>query len=139
MESAAHQSLPCGFSSFDSYWQVSHISICHDDWAARCGHTTTSSVDSPNDRVVREPEGAPAMKECSPERHVGIFWLVGMRLISDTTALSGAGDYGDFKIHDGDHVTVWAELEKRCACHSSKHRTPAISMTWHQARLTTFR
>jgi len=53
------------------------------------------------------------MKECSPERHVGIFWLVGMRLISDATALSGAGDYGDFKIHDGDHVTVWAELEKR--------------------------
>ena len=25
------------------------------------------------------------------------------------------------------------------ACHSSKHRTPAISMTWPQARLTTFR
>jgi IS6 family transposase len=24
-------------------------------------------------------------------------------------------------------------------CHSSKHRTPAISMTWHQARLATFR
>src|ERR1035441_7782090 len=23
--------------------------------------------------------------------------------------------------------------------HSSKHRTPAISMTWHQARLATFR
>jgi hypothetical protein len=25
------------------------------------------------------------------------------------------------------------------ACHSSKHRTPAISMTWQQARLATFR
>ena len=48
-----------------------------------------------------------------PEPHVGIFWLVGTRLISDTTALSAAGKYGDFKIHDGDHVTHWAAMEKR--------------------------
>src|ERR1039458_10138007 len=59
------------------------------------------------------------MKECSqphteqPEPRVGIFWLVGTRLISDTTALSAAGKYGDFKIHDGDHVTHWAEMERR--------------------------
>ena len=48
-----------------------------------------------------------------PEPHVGIFWLVGTRLISDTTALSAAGKCGDFKIHDGDHVTHWAAMEKR--------------------------
>jgi|SRR5664280_1594041 hypothetical protein len=48
-----------------------------------------------------------------PEPSVGIFWLIGQRLIIDTTALSEAGRYGDFKIHEGDHVTVWAEMERR--------------------------
>ncbi|HZL52284.1 MAG TPA: hypothetical protein VFC37_15180 [Terracidiphilus sp.] len=36
-----------------------------------------------------------------------------MRLVIDTTPLSEAGDYGDFKIHDGDHVTLWTEMERR--------------------------
>ena len=59
------------------------------------------------------------MKECSqphtelPEPRVGIFWLVGTRLIIDTTALSAAGKYGDFAIHEGDHVTFWSEMERR--------------------------
>ena len=59
------------------------------------------------------------MKECSqphaeqPEPRVGIFWLVDKRLSIDTTPLSEAGKYGDFKIYDGDHVTLWAEMEKR--------------------------
>jgi len=44
---------------------------------------------------------------------VGIFWLVGNRLILDTTPLSEAGNYGEFKIHDGDHVTFWLEMEER--------------------------
>jgi hypothetical protein len=48
-----------------------------------------------------------------PEPRVGIFWLVGERLIADTTALSAAGNYGDFKIHDGDHVSHWDEMERR--------------------------
>jgi hypothetical protein len=47
------------------------------------------------------------------EGKVGIFWLIGRRLIIDTTPLAEAGNYGDFKIHDGDHVTLWAELECR--------------------------
>jgi hypothetical protein len=47
------------------------------------------------------------------EPRVGIFWLVGKRLIIDTTPLSEAGKYGDFAIHEGDHVTHWAEMEKR--------------------------
>ena len=38
---------------------------------------------------------------------------MGKRLIIDTTALSEAGKYGDFKIYDGDHVTLWAEMERR--------------------------
>jgi hypothetical protein len=48
-----------------------------------------------------------------PEPLVGIFWLVGKRLIIDTMPLSKAGDYGQFKIYEGDHVTLWSEMEKR--------------------------
>jgi hypothetical protein len=44
---------------------------------------------------------------------VGIFWLVGKRLVIDKTPLSEAGKYGDFAIYEGDHVTLWAELERR--------------------------
>jgi hypothetical protein len=48
-----------------------------------------------------------------PEPRVGIFWLIGKRLVIDTTPLSAAGKYGDFMIHDGDHVTTWVEMEGR--------------------------
>jgi hypothetical protein len=44
---------------------------------------------------------------------VGIFWLVGKRLIIDTTPLSEAGNYGEFRIYEGDHVTFWSEMEER--------------------------
>ena len=43
---------------------------------------------------------------------VGIFWLVGKRLVIATAPLSEAGNYGDFKIYEGDHVTLWDELER---------------------------
>src|ERR1019366_3927518 len=38
-----------------------------------------------------------------------------------------------------EHTPWWAARPTGDLCHSSKHRTPAISMTWHQARLATFR
>jgi hypothetical protein len=59
------------------------------------------------------------MKGCSqshtgePEPRVGIFWLIGTRLIIDTVPLSEASKYGDFSIYEGDHITLWAEMEKR--------------------------
>jgi hypothetical protein len=59
------------------------------------------------------------MKRCSqphagqPEPRVGIFWLIDERLVIDTTPLSEAGTYGDFRIYEGDHVTHWAEMERR--------------------------
>lgn len=53
------------------------------------------------------------MKGCNSERLVGIFWLVGKRLIIDTTPVSEADDYGDFKVYEGDHVTLWDEMERR--------------------------
>jgi hypothetical protein len=53
------------------------------------------------------------MKECCLEPRVGIVWLVGNNIIIDSTAISEAGKYGDFAIHEGDHVTHWAEMERR--------------------------
>jgi hypothetical protein len=47
------------------------------------------------------------------EPQVGIFWLIDTRIVIDVTPLSEAGKYGDFKIHDGGHVSYWTELEKR--------------------------
>lgn len=44
---------------------------------------------------------------------VGISWLIGKRLIIDTTPLSEAGRYGEFRIFESDHVTLWAEMERR--------------------------
>jgi len=44
---------------------------------------------------------------------VGIFWLIGEHLIIDTTPLSEAGNYGEFKVYDSDHVSLWSEMEKR--------------------------
>jgi hypothetical protein len=44
---------------------------------------------------------------------VGIFWLVKGRLIIDTTPLSQAVTYGEFRIYEGDHITFWAKMEKR--------------------------
>lgn len=44
---------------------------------------------------------------------VGIFWLVGRRLILDTMPVREAGNYGEFRIYEGDHITLWAEMEER--------------------------
>jgi hypothetical protein len=48
-----------------------------------------------------------------PEPRVGIFWLVGQRLVIDTMPLSKASKYGDCKIYEGDHISRWSEMEKR--------------------------
>jgi hypothetical protein len=53
------------------------------------------------------------MKEFTPEPRVGIFWLVDKHLVIDTVPLSEAGKYGEFAIYEGDHITLWAEMEKR--------------------------
>ncbi len=58
-----------------------------------------------------EGRGHPHNGQLEPQ--VGIFWLVGTRLIIDAVPLSEASEYADFKIFEGDHITIWAELEKR--------------------------
>jgi hypothetical protein len=48
-----------------------------------------------------------------PEPQVGIFWLIGPRLVIDSVPLSKASEYADFKIFEGNHISIWDELEKR--------------------------
>jgi hypothetical protein len=47
-----------------------------------------------------------------PEARVAIFWLVEGARVIDSTPLSHAEDYGDFKVHAGDHDSVWKRLRQ---------------------------
>lgn len=55
----------------------------------------------------RKPAGR---GETSQAPKVGIFFLVNGRLWFECTPLSEAGNYGDFKIHEGDHIRFWDDL-----------------------------
>ncbi len=55
--------------------------------------------------------GQPHAGQLEPQ--VGIFWLIGHRLVINTVLLSEASEYANFKIFEGDHISIWAELEKR--------------------------
>ena len=44
---------------------------------------------------------------------MGIVWLVGRRLIFDSTPVAEAEDYGDCKTHGRSHSDCWTELQKR--------------------------
>jgi hypothetical protein len=44
------------------------------------------------------------------EARVGIFWLVGENLLFDMTPLSKAEAYGNFKIHSGNHISIWEQF-----------------------------
>jgi hypothetical protein len=46
------------------------------------------------------------------EPQVAIFWVVDEKLVIDSTPLSRAEAYGDFKIHAGDHYAVWSRLQQ---------------------------
>jgi hypothetical protein len=46
------------------------------------------------------------------EPHVGVFWLVGGKLLIDSTALSKAEPYGDHLIHPRSHIDVWALFQR---------------------------
>lgn len=45
-----------------------------------------------------------------PAPKVGIIFLVGRKLLIDSTPLAQAGSYGDSAIHERDHISYWAEL-----------------------------
>ena len=48
----------------------------------------------------------------STEPRVGIFWLVNQNLLIDSTLLSAAEEYDQFKIHSGNHVSVWEKFRQ---------------------------
>jgi hypothetical protein len=49
-------------------------------------------------------------KEAPSTPQVGILFFVGNRLWIETTPLESAGTYGEFKIHENDHVVYWDQL-----------------------------
>jgi hypothetical protein len=49
----------------------------------------------------------------TPEPHVGIFWLTNGKLLIDSTPLSKAQQYEHFRIHSGDHISVWTKLQQQ--------------------------
>ena len=46
------------------------------------------------------------------EPQVGIFWRVDEKLVVDSTLVSKDEDYGAFKVHPGDHCSVWEKLQR---------------------------
>jgi hypothetical protein len=52
---------------------------------------------------------------------VGIIYLVGEKLLIDSTPLAQAGSYGDSAIHERDHISYWAELVKSGKVPSSEY------------------
>jgi hypothetical protein len=47
-----------------------------------------------------------------PEPKVGIVWLLDGQLVIDSTPLSEAENYGEFKVHPGNHYAVWSRLQR---------------------------
>jgi hypothetical protein len=47
-----------------------------------------------------------------PQRYVGIFWRLHGKLLTDSTRLSEAETHLHFKIHSGDHISVWAKFQR---------------------------
>ena len=47
-----------------------------------------------------------------PAPKVGIIYIFGGKLLIDSTPLGQAGRYGDYAIHERDHISYWAELVK---------------------------
>jgi hypothetical protein len=63
--------------------------------------------------TLRMDCGEAARNPRREEPHVGIFWVTNDKLLLDTTTLSEAEDYGDFKIHPRSHADVWGQFQQR--------------------------
>jgi hypothetical protein len=56
--------------------------------------------------------------------HVGIFWLIGNRLLTDTTPLLQAGSYGSFLIHAMGHFEISEQRQRFGPKALERHRLP---------------
>lgn len=54
----------------------------------------------------------PSQSKSGPEPHVGIFWLLDSKLLTDSTRLDQAEPYGDHLTHPRSHVDVWDGWQK---------------------------
>jgi hypothetical protein len=55
----------------------------------------------------------PPTRRRKEEPLVGIFWVINGKPIIDSTSLSEAEDYGDFKTHPRGHMDVWTLFQQR--------------------------
>jgi hypothetical protein len=70
---------------------------------------------SPREEIIVTFAAAPFqhLKATSrPEQSVGIFWLLGQKLILDITPLKNAESYSDFLTHRESHIDCWAKLQR---------------------------
>jgi hypothetical protein len=63
-------------------------------------------------KTSHQGERRKAQTQAAEPPEVGIFWLVDGKLVIDRTALSKAENYGAFKVHPGDHCSVWEKLQR---------------------------
>jgi hypothetical protein len=66
---------------------------------------------------VRTSTKSPKAAKRSTQRvlgtpQVGIFWLLGNRLLIESTPVNQAEDYSEFKIHPGGHDEVWEMFQR---------------------------
>jgi len=59
--------------------------------------------------VINRRKGTRTNAKPTPPQ-VGIIYLVGAKLLIDSTPLTNAGRYGDSATHERGHISYWAEL-----------------------------
>ena len=62
--------------------------------------------------MKKSSEGQRKRAALITEPRVGIFWLVDGKLLIDSTLLSAAEKYEDFRIHSGNHISVWEKFQQ---------------------------
>jgi hypothetical protein len=66
--------------------------------------------------MTSKPQSKPKMHKGERTQptvpNVGIFWVLGKRILIDGTPITDAESYSDFKIHDRGHDKVWEGYQK---------------------------
>lgn len=54
------------------------------------------------------PDKKRVTPSAAAQPHVGIFYLVGAKLLIDSTPVDRAGSWGEFAVHEPSHLKYWA-------------------------------
>src|ERR1035437_10557045 len=65
-----------------------------------------------NSLQERSGKTMPNKQSAEGQQKVGIFWLIGDRLILDTSPLSDAEAYGDCLTHRNSHIDFWTAQQR---------------------------